>query len=185
MATVPDMHLTSALTDATFAELEAYEAEHPEVGRIEVIDGVLHFSGESAVGYLHQMVVQGLHLLFAGAKPPGAIVSLDVWWLSQRGRIRPDLALYRPQDVPANLRAFRVPPWATLEVLSDDADHDIVLKDGIYAGAGVARRAYIEPWGRFDWWCLLDGEPHAGPAVTWELPGWPPLVLDRDALLAR
>lgn len=183
MASLP--HMTSGLADATLAELEALEHEHPELGRIEVIDGALHASGESAVGYLHQMVVQRLNLLLAAACPPGALVVLDTWWTSHRGRIRPDLALYRPADVPESLKAFRVPPWATLEVLSDDADHDLVRKDGIYADFGVARRAYVEPWGRYDWWCRLDGVPHAAPSAMWELPGWPPLTLERDALLAR
>lgn len=176
--------MRSGLSEYTLADLEALEREHSELGRLEVIDGALHATGESAVGYLHQMVVQRLHLLLAAACPPGALVLLGTWWESSRGKIRPDLALYRPEDVPASLKAFRVPPSATLEVLSDDADHDLVRKDGVYAEFGVARRAYVEPWGRFDWWCRLDGVPHDGPTATWSLPGWPPLVFRRDALLA-
>lgn len=78
-----------------------------------------------------------------------------------------------------------MPPWATLEVLSDDADHDLVRKDAIYASFGVTRRAYVEPWGRFGWWCQLDGVTHDGPTATWSLPGWPPLTLGREALLAH
>ncbi|MGI8575514.1 MAG: hypothetical protein ACR2MA_09265 [Egibacteraceae bacterium] len=149
------------------------------------MDGALHATGESAAGYLHQIVVQRLYLLFAPACPPGAMVLLDTWWELPRGKLRPDLALYRPEDAPANLKSFRVPPWATLEVLSDDAHHDFVRKDGIDASLGVTRRPYIEPWGRFDWWCRLDDVPHTGPTATWELPGWPPLTLRRDELLAR
>ncbi len=183
MATVPFM--SADLAEATIEELEALEGEHPDLGHLEVIDGVLHASGESAVGYLHQSVYGRLFLLFEAARPPGALVQLDTWWVSPRGKIRPDVALWRPEDVPANLKAFRVPPWATVEVLSDDADHDLVRKDGVYADLGVARRAHVEPWGRFDWWCRLDGVPFDGESATWELPGWPPLVLDRDALLAR
>lgn len=182
MATVPPMR--GGLSEYTLADLEALEREHPELGHLEVVDGALHATGESAVGYLHQIVVQRLHLLFAAACPAEALVLLDTWWESPRGKIRPDLALYRPQDVPPSRKAFRVPPWATLEVLSDDADHDFVRKDGLYAAFAVAHRAYVEPWGRFDWWCRLDGVPHSGPSATWSLPGWPPLVLQRDTLLA-
>jgi len=183
MTTVPPVR--SGLADYTTADLEALESERPELGRLEVLDGALHATGESAVGYLHQLVVQRLFLLFEQARPEGALVLLDTWWESSRGKLRPDLALYRPDDVPANLKAFRVPPWATLEVLSDDADHDLVRKDGVYRDFGVGRRAYLEPWGRQRWWCRLDGVDHVGASATWQLAGWPPLQLDRDALLAR
>ena len=186
MATVPSM--SSGLTDRTLtdiAALEALEREHPDLGRLEVIDGALHATGDSAVGFLHQAVVGRLHVLFFGLRPTGALVALDVWWELERGKLRPDLAVYRPEDTPENLKSFRTPPWATLEVLSDDADHDLVRKDAIYAQFGVARRAYIEPWGRFEWWCRLDGVPHGGPTATWDLPGWPPLVFERDTLLSR
>jgi hypothetical protein len=93
------------------------------------------------------------------------------------------VALYRPHDRPANRKAFRVSPWATIEVLSDDADHDLVRKDGVYADLGVAHRAYIEPWNRYPWWCRLDGVDHDGTVAVWDLPGWPPLELGRGALL--
>lgn len=172
------------LADYTTAELEALEDEHPEWGRLEVIDGALHATGGSAVGDRHQQLVQRLHLLFAAVCPATHIVRLDTWWRSARGRIRPDLALYRAQDRPANRRSFKVAPWATLEVLSDDAHHDLVRKDEIYAEQGVVRRAYLEPWGRYPWWCRLDGADHDGPVATWQLEGWPALRLDRDALLA-
>lgn len=38
------------LADYTTADLEALEREHPEWGRLEVIDGALHATGGSAVG---------------------------------------------------------------------------------------------------------------------------------------
>lgn len=182
MATVRPMR--SGLADYTTTDLEALEAERPELGRLEVLDGALHATGESAMGYLHQMVVQRLYLQFAAACPPGAMVLLDTWWESPRGKLRPDLALYRPEDRPANLRAFRVPPWAILEVLSDDADHDLVRKDAVYRDLGVARRAYVEPWGRQSWWCRLDGVGHGRGTAVWELPDWQPLRLSRAELLA-
>lgn len=172
------------LADYTTAELEALEDEHPGWGRLEVIDGALHATGGSAVGDRHQLLVQRLHLLFAAACPASHIVRLDTWWRSVRGLVRPDIALYRPQDRPESRRSFTVPPGATMEVLSDDAHHDLVRKDGVYADLGVARRAYVEPWGRYGWWCRLDGVDHDGPVATWELDGWPPLRLDRDTLLA-
>jgi hypothetical protein len=181
MASVPRM--ISGLADYTLADLEALENERPELGRLEIIDGALHATGESAVGDLHQLVVQRLHLLFAPLCPATHIIRLDTWWESERGKIRPDLAIYRPADRPPNRKAFQVPPWATLEVLSDDADHDLRRKDAVYADFGVAHRGYVEPWGRFEWWCRLDGVEHAEPTATWRLPGWPPIDVERDVLL--
>lgn len=80
--------------------------------------------------------------------------------------------------------AFHVAPQAILEILSDDADHDLVRKDAIYAEFGVARRAYLDMLQRFGWWCRIDGVDHDGPDAVWHLDGWPPLRLDRDALFA-
>lgn len=184
MANVSPMStMTAGLAELSTTELEALEREHPELGRIEILDGALHAAGDSAVGYLHQMVVQRLYLAFVAALPADDVLILDCWWLLERGKLRPDVALYHREDVPADLKSFRTPPWATLEVLSDDADHDLVHKDGVYAEQGVTRRAYVEPWGRFGWWCRLDGVEHAGPTAMWELPAWPPLRLERDVLL--
>lgn len=182
MATVPPM--STGLAAYTVTDLEALEQERPELGRLEVIDGVLYATGGSAVGDLHQLVVQRLHLLFAAACPDTSIIRLDTWWVSARGKVRPDLAVYRPEDRPATRRAFRVPPSATLEVLSEDAHHDLVRKDAVYAAFGVAHRAYVEPWGRYPWWCRVEGVDHDGPVAEWRLGGWPPLRLVRDDLLA-
>jgi hypothetical protein len=71
-----------------------------------------------------------------------------------------------------------------VEILSDDADHDLVRKDAIYAEFGVPHRAYIEIRERYGWWCRLDGRDHTDPATVWQLPGWPPLEFDRAHLLA-
>jgi Uma2 family endonuclease len=180
MAKMPRM--TAGLTDYTFADLEALEDERPELGRLEVIDGALHATGESAVGNLHQLLLQRLHLLFAAACPPTSIVRLDTWWYPPEGKIRPDVAVYRPADRPADPHGvFSVPPAAIVEILSDDAHHDLVRKDEIYARHGV-RRGYLDMRRRFDWWLRLDGVDHDGAVVTWQLDGWPPLTFDREAL---
>jgi Uma2 family endonuclease len=176
--------VSTSVTDYSLADLEALENEHPELGRLEVIDGALHATGESAVGDLHQLVVQRLFLLFAVVCPPTHLVRLDTWWLSTRGKIRPDLAVYRAEDRPANRKAFTVAPYAIVEVLSDDAHHDLVRKEEIYAEFGVTRRAYVEPWARHDWWCRLDGRDVDEPQAVWDLSGWPPVQLQRDELLA-
>lgn len=182
MAMIPDMPLE--LVDYSQAYLEALEAERPELGRLELIDGALHATGGSAVGNLHQLLLQRLHLLFAAACPPTSIVRIDTWWRSPRGKLRPDVAVYAPSDVPEDRQGmFAVPPRAIVEILSADAEHDLVRKDEIYAEHGV-RRAYLEPFGRFDWWLRLDGVDHDGAVVHWQLDGWPALRFDRDELLA-
>ena len=183
MASVERM--ITGLADYTLADLEALENERPELGRLEVVDGALHATGESAVGNFHQLLMQRLHLIFAAACPPTAIVRLDTWWVSPRGKIRPDVAVYRPGDEPADrFGAFHVTPTAILEILSDDAHHDLVRKDAIYAEARVAHRAYLDMRERYAWWCRLDGDDHDEPAAEWRLDGWPPLRLVHDELFA-
>ncbi len=175
--------MITGVTDYTQAELEALENQRPELGRLEVIDGALHATGGSALGNLHQLVMQRLHLLFAGACPLEAIVRIDTWCRSPRGKLRPDVAVYRRGDEPANRRGmFGVPPQAVLEILSDDADHDLVRKEDVYAEFGVTRRAYLDSQERQGWWCRLDGVDHDAPTVAWALEGWPELVLDREEL---
>jgi Uma2 family endonuclease len=177
--------MITGLAEYTLADLEALEQERPELGRLEVIDGALHATGDTAVGNLHQLLFQRLHLLFAAACPPTHIVRLDTWWMSPRGKIRPDLAVYRPQDVPEDRRgAFHVPPLAIVEILSADAHHDLVRKDEIYAEAG-ARTAYLDMYQRYDWWLRLDGVDHDGPVAEWHLEGWPQLRFEHDALFGE
>lgn len=77
MAGVPRM--TVGLADYTLVDLEALENERPELGRLEVIDGALHATGGSAVGNLHQLVLQRLHLRFAADCPPTRLVRIDTW----------------------------------------------------------------------------------------------------------
>lgn len=182
MSTMGPMGITG-LVDYTCEDLEQLERERPELGRVEVIDGALHATGESAVGDLHQLIVQRLYLLLVPLRPASHVIRLDTWWHSSRGRIRADVAIWRPEDRPANRKAFREPPRAVIEVLSDDARHDTVTKDDVFDQFG-ARRAYLDPRARWGWWLRLDGNDHDGPAATWSLDGWPPITFDRDALLA-
>lgn len=93
---------------------------------------------------------------------------LDTWWRSPRALLRPDVAVYRAEDEPADRRgAFRVPPQAVLEILSEDTHHDLVRKDGVYAKFGVARRAYLDPAERYGWWWRADDTDHREPVVSW------------------
>ena len=176
--------MSTGSADYTLADLEALERERPELGRLEMIDGALHATGDSAVGNRHQLLLQRLHLLFAAACPPTHIVRLATWWLSPRGKIRPDVAVYRAGDEPADREgAFQVAPLASVEILGDDDHHDLVRKDALYAQAG-ARRAYLDWRQRHGWWLRLDGAEHDGATAAWQLDGWPPLRLVRDELLA-
>lgn len=182
MAKVP--RVTTDLADYTVADLEALERQHPEWGRLEVLDGALHATGGSAVGDRHQLVVQRLFQLLAAACPGSHVVRLDTWWRSPRGLIRPDVAVYAAADRPADGRAFTVAPLAVVEVLSDDAHHDLVRKDEVHGDLGVAHRAYVDAWSRYRWWARLDGADVDQATATWHLAGWPPVELDADGLLA-
>lgn len=77
-----------------------------------------------------------------------------------------------------------MPPQAILEILSDDAGHDLRRKDAVYAEHGVARRAYLDPYERHGWWIRLNGADHSDTAITWHLEDWPELRFERDELLA-
>lgn len=184
MATVPRM--IESVVDYTVDELEALERERPELGRVEVIDGALHATGDSAVGAWHQMVLSRLCRLMGALCPPGSVVLPDTWWFGPRGKLRADIGVYAEAALPPTIRekVLRVAPLAIVEVLSDDAHHDLVRKDGVYAGAG-ARRAFLDFYPRTAWWCRLDGQVVTAPRATWQLDGWPPIELHRDALFAR
>jgi Uma2 family endonuclease len=181
MATVPDV---TSLLDYTTSDLEALERERPELGRVEIVEGALHATGESAVGIWHQLVVQRLYVLLLPQCPPALRVMIDTWWAYARGKVRADVAVYRAEDIPVEGEVFRRPPLVAIEVLSDDALHDLVAKDAVYREHG-ARCAYLDPRRRFGWWCRLDGVDADDATVVWRPDGWPPLELHRDALLAR
>ena len=53
------------------------------------------------------------------------------------GKIRADVAVYRVVDLPEAGTVFRLPPVACVEVLSDDALHDLAAG---YLAAGRLRR---------------------------------------------
>lgn len=184
MAIVHDVTTAVAESQFTVEDLEALEREHPDLGRFEEIDGAIHATGGSAVGDLHQLIVQRCFLLLTPLCPPEQILRVDVWWVSERGKIRADVAVYRPADRPADRKSFRVPAQAIIEVLSDDAFHDVVRKDGVYAEYGVRSRVYIDPRRRAGWWVRVDGVEHTEATVMWQPEGWPPVLLERDALLA-
>jgi hypothetical protein len=177
---IPDVLDTT--TDYTVEYLEALEQEHPELGRLEVIDGGLHATGTSAVGRIHQLIVQRLYLLLAPLCPPQHVLMLDTWWFSRRGKIRADVGVYRPEDFQAPGKVFWDAPQAIIEVLSADRHHDLVRKDDIYAEFGV-RRTFIDPEAIEGWWAQVDGIPVEGPTASLEWPGWPPVTLNRATLL--
>lgn len=175
----------TGLADYTQSDLEALESQRPELGRIEVIDGALHATGGTGVGNRHQLIMQRLHLLFASLCPATHLVRLDTWWRCPRGWLRPDVAVYRTGDEPADRAgAFAVAPQAIVEILSRDADHDLRRKDAVYAEHGVAHRAYLDPEQRYGWWVRVDGGDHVISPVAWPLPGWPQIRLSREELLA-
>ena len=180
--------MVDSLLDYTTSDLESMERERPELGRVELIDGALHATGESALGITHQIIMQRLFMLLQPLCPPGLLVMLDTWWHYDRsvgpgGKIRADVAVYRASDIPDGPQSFRAAPLASLEILSDDIRHDTVSKDSVYAEHGT-RRAYLDPRRRNGWWLRLDGVDHDGPTAAWELDGWAPIVFERDALLA-
>lgn len=186
MASVRPM--VESLIDYTCADLEALERERPELGRVELIDGALHATGESALGITHQIIMQRLFMVFQPICPPRLLVMLDTWWHYERkmgpgGKIRADLAIYAESDVPDLAQVFRAAPLASLEIVSDDAVHDTVAKDSVYE-EHRARRAYLDPRQRDGWWLRLDGIDHDGPSAQWHLDGWEPVVFDKDVLLA-
>jgi hypothetical protein len=169
-------------TDYTQDYLEALEQEHPELGRLEVIDGALHATGTSAVGTLHQLIYQRLYLLMAPLCPQQHVLMLDTWWFYARGKIRADLGVYRPEDFKPPSKVFWDAPQAIIEILSADAYHDLVRKDAIYAEHG-SRRTFIDYELREGWWARIDGVDHDGPTATWQIPGWPEVTFERDRLL--
>lgn len=187
MGTVPRITTTS-LSDYTVEELEALEREWPELGRVELIDGALHATGESAMGIPHQIIMQRLHLLLTPLCPTGLLVMLDTWWHyvrpdGRRGKIRADVGIYRVEDLPDAGKVFLRPPVAVVEILSDDALHDLASKDEIYAQHS-AQRAYIDPDQRYGWWWRADGNDVDGALARWVLDGWPSIELDKARLLA-
>lgn len=153
------------------AELEALQRDHPEFGRVEIVNGSLVAGGVDMTGYQHQRVVQALFLLLVEGYPPGHLVQIDTYWFGDGFRVRPDLAVWPDADRPADGGAFRAPPIAAFEVLSADAEHDLVTKRAIYAANGVAT-VFVDPDRRNGWWLRTpDGADHIDDAVRVELPG--------------
>ncbi len=173
----------TTLAQYTLDDLEALEAARPELGKVEVLGGVLYASGEEVTGYRHQTIVQRLFLQLVAICPSGFVVQLDTYWFSTEGRLRPDVAIWRETDRPTDGGAFRVAPVAVFEVLSADADHDLTDKARIYDAFGVVQSA-VDPRERHGWWARTPAGDHPGAQAPFEVPGWPTLTLDRDQLLA-
>lgn len=165
-------------------DLEQLQREHPEFGRVEIINGSLIAGGVDVTGDRHQSVVQALFLLLITDCPADQIIRLDTYWFGQQNRLRPDLAVWRVADRPADGGAFIVPPIAVIEVLSTDADHDLIRKAQIYRAHGV-KAWYVDPVSRNGWW-LTDGASvcHDGSSATIEMPARDPLAISRDILTA-
>lgn len=189
--TTPYDSAMTALAEYTLADLERLEAERPELGKVEILDGTLVATGDSVTGNRHQAVALVLTLLLARHCPDGFVVRPDTHWsldrpLHGRTRLRPDIGVWRATDQPTDGGAFRVAPVAVVEVLSDDADHDLVRKDPVYRDAGVTA-LYVDPRERSGWWARIGAAACVDvdePALAWAVPGWPPLRVERDAVLA-
>jgi Uma2 family endonuclease len=171
-----------AIENPEWGELDALERDHPELGRVEVIDGELLAGGVDMTGDRHQSVVQALLLLLAGACPAEHVVRLDTYWFVGPHRLRPDLAIWRTVDRPSDGGAFRRPPTAVIEVLSADAERDLVRKLAIYRSHVVATW-FVDPAQRYGWW-LSTGDDHwSGDEADITLPGWPSVCADRRLVL--
>jgi Uma2 family endonuclease len=165
-------------------ELEELQQQHPEFGRVEIINGSLIAGGVDVTGDRHQSVVQALFLLLIEQCPSEQVIRLDTYWFGDQVRLRPDVAIWPTPDRPADGGAFVTPPLAVIEVLSTDADHDLVRKYEIYRSFGVVSW-FVDPAQRNGWW-LSDGDAFRfdGESATVELPGRPPIEVPRSLLSA-
>jgi Uma2 family endonuclease len=173
--------IAATLESYGLVELEELQHQHPEFGRVEIINGSLIAGGVDVTGDRHQSVVQALFLLLMTECPPDQVVRLDTYWFGDQTRLRPDLAMWRTSDRPADGGAFTMPPVAVIEVLSSDADHDLVRKAEIYRAYGVAAW-YVDPAERNGWW-LTDGlTQHRGENVTINLPARASIVIPHSVI---
>ena len=175
--------MATSLAEYTLEDLQRLERERPELGKVELVGQALHATGESVTGDRHQACVGGLHALLLATVPATQVLRLDTYWFAREGKFRPDLALWRATDRPADDGAFRAPPLAVVEVLSADRDHDLVTKAAVHAAHGVDLLV-LDPAQVDGWWCRVGGGDVRAATATWQPPGWPePVLLARDALL--
>lgn len=179
------MHPVSTMTLASYEleDLQRLEAERPELGKTEVLGDALYASGVEVTGDRHQTLAQRIFLLLTASCPAGFVVNFDTYWFGEEARLRPDVAAWRVEDRPRDGGAFRRPPVAMCEILSSDAAHDLDRKAPIYDRAEVST-LYVDPRERYGWWCRTGAEDHQQERVTWPLPGWPPIELERAEILA-
>ena len=174
--------MATSLAEYTLEDLQRLERERPELGKVELVGEALHATGEST-GDRHQACVGRVYALLLPAVPATQVLRLDTYWFAAEGKFRPDLALWRAADRPADGGAFRAPPLAAVEVLSADRDHDLVTKAAVYAAHAVDLLV-LDPAQVDGWWCRVGGSGVRAATTTWQPPGWPePVVLARDALL--
>ncbi len=168
----------------SLADLEALEREHPEFGRVEILSGTLVAAGANVTGDRHQAVVQAVFLALVADAPPDQVVRLDTYWFSVDQRLRPDLAIWSADDRPADGGAFTRPPLAVFEILSADADHDLVRKATIHRRHDVANW-FVDPAERHGWW-LSDGADISVTAdsAAVDLPDRTSVTLDRQIIHA-
>ena len=175
--------MATSLAEYTLEDLQRLERERPELGKVELVGEALHATGESATGDRHQACVGRIYALLLAAVPATQVLRLDTYWFAAEGTLRPDLALWRAADRPADGGAFRLPPLAVAEVLSADRDHDLVTKAAVYAAHGVDLLV-VDPAQVDGWWCRAGGSDVREARTTWQPAGWPePVMLSRDGLV--
>ncbi len=172
----------STLGAYTFDELAAICDERPELGRVEIIHGSLVAEGAEMTGDRHQGTVGALFELLIAVRPPEYVIRLDTYWFVGDSRLRPDIAVWRQDQRPSNGGEFKVPPLASIEIVSRDDGHDMVRKHAIYRDHGVATW-YVDCSRRHGWW-ITDGEGNDVTAESLELtiPGWPSATVT-DAII--
>lgn len=178
----------SALTEFTLDDLQRLESANPGFGRIEIIGGLLWAGGTEMTGDRHQSTVQSLFEVLLPLRPVGFVLRLDTYWFSGADKIRPDMAIWREADRPTDGGAFRLPPVIAFEILSSDADHDLVAKAAIYRARGVLA-VFLDPAQRHGWWCRIApptgaGTDHHDESIAIAIPEWPPIVIPLTVLTA-
>ncbi|HWL42163.1 MAG TPA: Uma2 family endonuclease [Ilumatobacter sp.] len=168
----------------TLEDIETLEHEHPEFGRIEIVNGALYAGGADLGSDVHQGITFELMMLLGSLRPPGFVVRGETYWRAgPRQMLRPDVAIWAQHDRPVPEQAFQSPPMAVFEVLSRDRDHDLLTKHRIFREHGVATW-YVDRRRTEGWW-LGDGESVqvGDPSFELTLPGWPTVTITDAVLL--
>lgn len=147
-STVPPPALTLRSLDAGW-DADRWEALGDDGNRYEVIGGVLYMT--TAPSPFHQWVsIQAGRLLHDALDARGLGITLAApvgLFLPGADPLQPDLFVLRPEDA-ALIYARRIAavPLLVVEILSpSNPDHDLVLKHGVYARAGVPEYWILRP----------------------------------------